>query len=78
MGDFRKLYDKNFQANPQDIHWNGWTNQTSDINDFLKEIDEGYLTANEFTRYNQLLEIHKDKLKNNEVWELVKKENKNG
>ena len=71
MGCFRKLYDKNYEEPEPQIEWNGYTNCWSDINDYWNEIDEGYLTPKQFCDYNNLLEIYRDELTDDEIWSMT-------
>ena len=43
----------------------------SDIHDYFNEIDEGYLTVEQFINYNNLKKYFKNELENDEIWSMT-------
>ena len=43
----------------------------SDIHDFFNEIDEGYMTVEQFIIYNNLRKQFKNELEDDEIWSMT-------
>ncbi len=43
----------------------------SDIHDYWNEIDEGYLTIEQFINYNKCRDIFKDELEDDEIYSMA-------
>ena len=43
----------------------------SDVNDYFNEIDEGYLTIEQFINYNNLRKKFQNQLDDDEIWSMA-------